>query len=124
MKTIPSLQPWTEDMETYFRYDMQKVRRGIRSGIRPPHIVEEISNLQKTNVAQFYELVACPTLVLRATEGMLTDDDILLPERAVMRMLSEIPDCRCIDIEGTNHYTIMFHPSETRDQAIEIFLKE
>jgi pimeloyl-ACP methyl ester carboxylesterase len=123
MKMVPFLQPWTEAMETYWAYDMEEAKGGIRSRIRPAHIAQEIANLQKTDVTQYYTRVACPTLILRATEGMLATDDILLPEGAVVRMLSEIPDCRCINIEGTNHYSIMFHPSETRDQAIESFLK-
>ncbi|RLF60660.1 MAG: alpha/beta hydrolase, partial [Thermoplasmata archaeon] len=66
--------------------------------------------------------LSCPVLILRAPEGLLADDDILLPEEVLERMLREIPDARSFEVEGTNHYTIMFQKNESRDQAIRKFL--
>jgi pimeloyl-ACP methyl ester carboxylesterase len=109
-------------METYFRYEIEEVDRGVRSRVHPKHIEEEALNLGKVDSREFYAKVTCPTLILRATKGMLTEDDLLLPEDVVERMVREIPNAKRIDVEGTNHYSILFQPNPKRDQAILKFL--
>jgi pimeloyl-ACP methyl ester carboxylesterase len=63
-------------------------------------------------------------LILRATDGILSPEDQVLPETAVERMLSQIKDARSVDVEGTNHYSILMQPNEQRDEAILEFLTE
>lgn len=123
MKQARFFQPWSRAIEAYFRYDLEEVEEGVRSRIQLVHIQEEISNKRKTGAAQFYPEISCPVLILRATEGVVVPDDILLPEEAVERMLREIPDARRVDVEGLNHYSILFQPNETRDSAILNFLE-
>lgn len=123
MKQVRFFQPWSPAIEAYFRYDLEEVEGGARSRIQLAHILEEVSNKRETGAAQFYPEISCPVLVLRATEGMLVQDDILLPEGAVERMLREIPRAKCVDVEGTNHYAIIFQPNEIRDRAIKAFLE-
>ena len=74
--------------------------------------------------SEYYSKITCPALILRATDGILSPDDQVLPEAAVARMISEIADARRVDIQGTNHYSILFQPNEQRDQAIRDFLDE
>jgi len=124
MKQAPYLQPWNSYMETYFRYEIEEVEGGIRSRVHPKHIEEEAQNLGKVDSRKFYKSVKAPTLILRATKGMLARDDILLPEDVVDRMVHEIPNAKRVDVEGTNHYSILFHPSLKRDQAILKFLNQ
>ncbi len=122
MKQAPFLHPWSGAFDTYFQYEVEEVEGGIRPRSKPEHIQEEAQNLGKVNVADFYEKIQAPTLILRATDGLLADDDILLPEEVVARMLKEIPDARVATIEGANHYMVVFQPNETRDRAILDFL--
>ncbi|MBM4339407.1 MAG: alpha/beta hydrolase [Deltaproteobacteria bacterium] len=124
MKQAPFLQPWNIYMETYFQYEVEKVEGGVRSRVHPKHIEEEAINLRKGDSTQFYSRVSCPTLILRATKGMLAEDDVVLPEDVAERMTREIKNSRRVDIEGTNHYTILFQPNPKRDQAILNFLSE
>jgi hypothetical protein len=63
-------------------------------------------------------------LILRATHGVLSKDDLLLPEDVVQRMTREIPRSSRVDMEGTNHYSILFQDNPTRDQALLRFLEE
>ena len=109
-------------METYFRYEVEEVEGGVRSRVHPKHIEEEAQNLGKVDSSQFYARVTSRTLILRATKGMLAEDDLLLPEDVAERMVRAIPDAKRIDVEGTNHYSILFQPSKRRDQAILEFL--
>lgn len=122
MKKAPFLQPWSPAIENYFRYEIETVEGGVRSNIRPEHIKEEIENLRVIDPSSYYSKITCPVLILRATHGMLGQDDLVLPEAAAEKMLLEIPDARKVDIEGTNHYSIVLQPDKCRDQAICDFL--
>ena len=124
MKQAPYLQPWNSYMEAYFRYEIEEVEGGIRSRVHPKHIEEEARNLKKVDSREFYNKVKAPTLILRATKGMLAEDDLLLPEDVVDRMVHEIPNAKRVDVEGTNHYSILFQPNRKRDQDILKFLSE
>jgi pimeloyl-ACP methyl ester carboxylesterase len=123
MKQAPYLQPWSSYMETYFRYEIEEVEGGIRSRVHPKHIEEEAKNLGKVDSREFYKKLKAPTLILRATKGMLAEDDLLLPEDVVEQMVREIPNAKRVDVGGTNHYSILFQPNVKRDQAILDFLK-
>lgn len=124
MKQAPFLQPWNSYMETYFRYEVEEVEGGVRSRVHPKHIEEEIGNLKKEDSTKFYSKVLCPVLILRATKGMLSEDDFVLPEDVARRMESEIRNAKRVDLENTNHYTILFHPNSIRDQVILNFLEK
>ena len=58
-----------------------------------------------------------------AQRGLLTKIHLLLSEDVVQRMVREIPNAKRVDVEGTNHYSILFQPNKKRDQAILEFLK-
>jgi pimeloyl-ACP methyl ester carboxylesterase len=123
MKQAPYLQPWNPFMDRYFQYEVEEVEGGVRSRVHPKHIEEEAQNLGKVDSTQFYQKVISPTLILRATKGMLAKDDFVLPEDVADRMVREMPRAKRVDVEGVNHYTILFQPDEKRDQAILHFLK-
>jgi len=122
MKQAPYLQPWNSYMETYFRYEVENVEGGVRSRVHPEHIDEEAKNLRSGDSKELYKKVKAPTLILRATKGMLAENDLLLPEDVVERMAREIPNAKRVDIEGANHYSILFQPNKKRDQTILEFL--
>jgi pimeloyl-ACP methyl ester carboxylesterase len=124
MKQAPYLQPWNSYMETYFRYEIEEVEGGVRCRVPPKPIEEEAKNLGKVDSSEFYKKAKAPTLILRATKGMLAKDDLLLPEDVVERMIYEIPSAKRVDVEGANHYSILFQPNPKRDQAILEFLNE
>lgn len=122
LRKAPFLQPWSEALENYFHYEVEEVPGGVRPRIRPEAIQEEILNLTRLDASNFYPQVRCPVLILRATEGVLYPDDIILPEDVVERMVREIPKAKRVDVEGTNHYSILFRNHPARDRAILRFL--
>jgi pimeloyl-ACP methyl ester carboxylesterase len=122
MKLAPFLQPWSQALEDYFQYESEAVEGGVRSRINPANIQEEVQNVQQEVPSEYYPKVTCPVLILRATNGILSRDDLVLPESSVDLMVSEIPDARRIDIRGTNHFSILLQPNDKRDQAIREFL--
>jgi pimeloyl-ACP methyl ester carboxylesterase len=124
LKMAPILQPWTSAIEAYFRYESEEVEGGVRSRIHPDHIQEEIRNLRQAVPSDFYPKVTCPVLILRSTDGILSRDDLVLPETAAEKMVSEMANAQCVDVAGTNHYSIVLQPNEKRDEAILDFLTE
>ena len=122
MRQAPFLQPWSDTLDTYFRYDLTETADGVRSRIRAAHIQEEMRNKRRSGSARYFKKVTCPVLVLRATDGILSADDILLPEAPLQEMLDEIPSARCVDLPGTNHYSIVFQPNAARDRAVRDFM--
>ena len=124
LKMAPFLQPWSSALDTYFRYETEEAKEGLRSRVFPGAIQEDILSLTEFDASKFYPRIQCPALILRATQGVLSKDDLLLPEDVVQRMVPAIPRARRADVEGTNHYSILFHDNPTRDREILQFLEE
>lgn len=122
LKKSPTFTPWNQAMEDYFAYEVEEVSGGVRSAVRPQVIAEERGNLARLKPSEYLAGVKCPTLILRATKGMLIPQSLLLPPGAAQRMAQGMADARVVELDGADHYSIMFQPNETRDQAIKEFL--
>jgi pimeloyl-ACP methyl ester carboxylesterase len=123
MKQAPFLRPWSSVIEDYFRYEVEEVENGVRSRTNPVNIQEEVANLTNFEPSQIFNQISCPVLILRATNGILSPDDVVLPESALEQMLAEIPNASRVDLTGTNHFSILFQSNASRDQAIRAFLQ-
>lgn len=124
LRNSPLLQPWNQALENCYRYEVQEDSEGVKNRIRPENIQEEMENLAEIDLQACYGKIGCPVLILRATQGMQQEDDLLLPRDVTEMMLQMIPDARVVDVPGTNHYTIVFQPSQDREKAIDSFLSE
>jgi pimeloyl-ACP methyl ester carboxylesterase len=122
LKQTPVFQPWSHVLETYFQYEIEKVEGGIRSRIHPEHVQEEIANIRQTDVQSMFSQISCPVLILRATDGIFSQDDLVLPETVTEKMATIISNVRRVNIDGANHFTILFNPFQERDHAIHDFL--
>jgi pimeloyl-ACP methyl ester carboxylesterase len=123
-KAAPSFQPWNPLIEAYFQYEAEEVEGGVRSRVRPDNIAEERFNLATVKPEDYYPRVKCPVLILRATRGMLAPEQLLLPEDATERMLKSIARARVKNLEGADHYSIVFQPNPERDKTLLSFLAE
>jgi len=124
MRSAPYIQPWSAVTETYYRHEIEAVEGGVRTNIVPAHIQEEAGNIKKVDCAPYYPRIKCDVLILRACNGLLSQDDLLLPPDVMEKMIRDIPDAQRFDVEGMNHYGIVFQPHEDRDRVIRQFLKE
>ncbi len=119
IKKAPFFQTWSEYLDTYFRYESEELSDGsVRSRVYPEGIQEEITNLGKIRIDDYHSSISCPVLILRATQGMLGKDDLVLPEDVAERMEKEIHNVRRVDIRGANHYSLIFEPFEDLDRAL------
>ena len=122
MKEAPYLHPWSAKIETYCRYELEEVAGGVQTNIDPAHIQEEEANIRQVKCAPFYPKINTKVLILRAPNGLLSQKDLLLPQDVIDKMMREIPNAQRFDVEGTNHYGIVFQPHAARDRAIREFL--
>ena len=125
IKQAPFMQPWNQTCVDYFKYESEELPDGgVKSRINPDNINEERGNLITLDINQYYPMIKCPVLVLRATKGMVMEDDLVLPDAAMPLLQAALPQARIINLEGINHYSIAFQPCEARDKALKKFLGE
>ena len=122
LKLAPFLKPWTGFLDTYFRYEIEESGGGVRSRTPAGSIREEVANIRRLDASLMYPKIACPVLILRATEGILSEEDMVLPAEDADRMVREIAHAKSVDLPGTNHYSIIFEENEIRDRTILAFL--
>jgi pimeloyl-ACP methyl ester carboxylesterase len=122
MKSSPFIHPWSPAIEEYYLYELENVESGVRCNIDPAHIKEESVNVRKFEPDMFYSKAHSNVMILKATEGLVSQDDLLLPEPVVDRMVNEIPHAKRFDVESVNHYGVVFQPHPKRDRAILDFL--
>ena len=123
MKSAPYMQPWSKYIDAYYEHEIEEYEGDFITNIDAFHITEESSNVRKIDCQSFYPRIKCPTLILKATEGLLSEDDLLLPEDVAKKMTDSITGSIRFDVTGTNHYGIVFQPHEERDNALRSFLK-
>jgi pimeloyl-ACP methyl ester carboxylesterase len=123
MKSAPYIHPWSSAIEQYYLYELEEVEGGVKCNIDPTNIETEAENVRKVEPDIFYSKIRCNVLILRATEGIISQNDLLLPEPVAERMVKEIPNAKRSDIEGVNHYGIVFQPHSERDKEILAFLE-
>jgi len=124
LKQAPFLQPWTGFLENYFRYEIEEAEGGVRARTPAGPIREEGSNIRRFDASLMYPKIACPVLILRATEGILSEEDMVLPADVAIQMVQEMADAKSVDLAGMNHYSIIFGENEIRDRAILAFLND
>ncbi|MCB1308957.1 MAG: alpha/beta hydrolase [Leptospiraceae bacterium] len=147
IRTSPMIDAWSGQIEEHFRYELEECPGGVRCNIPPGVIETEMAAMGgsvlparifrralyaparfwktlRRNNRPPYTKVPQPVLVLVAGKANLIPGDQLLPENAVRRMRSELPDCRSLYFPELNHYGILIAEDNRRDEAILKFLHD
>lgn len=113
MRQLPMLGEWTPFWEDYFRYDADVRADGtVVSRVPRAAIEEETLALALARTEMLPDLVRAPTLLVRATVGLLGPDrGFILPRDEAERVRDCIAECQLVEIEGTNHYTVIVAPA-------------
>lgn len=124
LKQAPFLDPyWNEYVDTYFAHDVYQHPDGsVTSKALREGILEEQQNFHEARSEEQWAQVQAPTLLLRAGQGMFSEDDQLLSEEAAAAIQRGIMDCRYINYPALNHYTIIFGVEEGPARAIRQFV--
>ncbi|HEY4385203.1 MAG TPA: hypothetical protein VGN34_12135, partial [Ktedonobacteraceae bacterium] len=87
-------------------------------------VLEEGVISDKAKPEEQWAQVRVPTLLLRAGQGMLTDDDQLLTEAATTTICQAIKGIQFVNFPSLNHYTILFGIESGPLQTIRAFIEE
>ena len=101
--------PWEPFGERYYRYDAETRPDGsITSSVPATAITEESLASYFTRTETLPDHVKAPTLIVRATVGLLGGErGQILPRAEADRMLAAIPGSRLVEIPDTDHYTVV-----------------
>ena len=115
---------WNEYLERYFRYDVEALPGGaVRSKVAKHAIEEELASLRRERLWVYHHQVKCPTLILRAPEGLLTATDCLMTAEEAQAMAHAIPKSTLVTVPRTNHYTVVMGHNPKVKTALRRFLK-
>ena len=103
--------------ERYYRYDAEEQVDGtVVSSVPKAAIAEEQAAMFLTRTDILPEYVKAPTLIVRATDGLLGGDrGLILPAEEAERLRTIIAGSRVVDIPGANHYTVVLADAFARD---------
>jgi len=114
---------WNDYLERYFRYDVETLPGGaVRSKAAVHAIEEELTNLRRERLWVYHHQVKCPTLILRAPDGLLTATDCLMTQEEAQAMAHAIPKSRLVVVPNTNHYTVLMGHNPKVKTALRRFL--
>jgi hypothetical protein len=68
--------------------------------------------------------VTVPTLLMRAGQGLFTDNDQLLSEENAEAIQNGIKSCRYVNFPNLNHYTIVLGSDDSPAKTIRDFVEK
>lgn len=115
---------WNDHLTHYFTYDVEPTPGGgVRAKAAKHAIEEEVAALERTRLWVWHHQIRVPTLLLRAPDGLLRDDDCLMTQEEAEAMAHAIPGCRLVVVPQTNHYTVLIGDNPVALDSIRAHLK-
>ena len=111
LKAAPFLGPyWNDYLDLYFKHDIRLQSDGsvIAKAYREGILEDNQYNFYVYKPGALWKDVTAPTLLLRAGQGLFTDNDQLLSEQSAAAIQHGIKNCRYVNFPNLNHYTIAF----------------
>jgi len=125
LKAAPFLGPyWNPYFDLYFEHDIYPKSDGsvVSKAFREGIIEDNKYNLYEYKPEEQWRDVTVPTLLLRAGQGLFTDNDQLLSEEAAAAIQHGIKNCRYVNFPNLNHYTIAFGTEDGPAREIRNFI--
>ncbi len=111
LKAAPFLGPyWNSYVDLYFEHDVYHNSDGsvVSKANREGVLQDGQLQLSENKPEEQWKDITVPTLLMRAGQGLFTDNDQLLSEENVAVILNGIKSCRYVNFPKLNHYTIAF----------------
>lgn len=127
LKAAPFLGSyWNNYIDLYFEHDVRFQNDGsvVAKAYREGILEEGKYNLDEYKPEELWKSVTVPTLLLRAGQGLFTDNDQLLSEEAATAIRHGIKNCRYVNFPKLNHYTIVFGIDSAPAREIAHFIEK
>ncbi len=104
------LEVWNDSLEKYLKYDLGGAApnlkpKGSEAGVR----ADFADMLQREEITVRLQAVKCPTMVIRAEQGMAKGQPGILPNVVLQEIKTLIPQLKIHTIKAVTHYTILFN---------------
>ncbi|HEV2656246.1 MAG TPA: alpha/beta hydrolase [Ktedonobacteraceae bacterium] len=126
MKAAPYLAPyWNEYMDLYFQHDVHTNADGsVVTKTYREAVIEDARHAYEGRPEDQWRSVQVPTLLLRAGQGLTSNNDQLLSEADAKAVQQGIRNIRYVNFPTLNHYTINFGVEPGPAQEILTFVDE
>ena len=111
-RSLPAYPPedWNEWLEKYLAYDLGGAApnlkpKGSETGVR----ADFADMLRREEITARLQTVRCPTMVIRAEQGMAKEQPGILPDVVLQEMRTLVPPLESHTINDVTHYTILFN---------------
>ncbi|MEI7554668.1 alpha/beta hydrolase [Candidatus Chlorohelix sp.] len=128
-KVSPYFPIWNDSVENYYTYDVKQNPDGtVTPKCEKEAIMEEQHNLNNMEkyLSALHTHIEAPTLILRATDGLLDSGKagFILTAEGSAKMAQNIQGGgKTVDINGTNHFTILMNEGHGRDEVLRLVIK-
>ncbi|TLS38566.1 alpha/beta fold hydrolase [Pseudalkalibacillus caeni] len=123
MKKNPFLDKWNEYIEQYFYSDVDHFPDGsVRSKVSQGAIKAELDSLEKTDINSHHKSIQTPTLLLWAQDSFKNGKTFMLSREKGKALAEKWPESRFVEIEGANHYSIIFNEYNVLVKEIKNFI--
>ena len=117
--------PWSPAVEGYLRADVEETPDGTVRHRVPRRVPDaELAAEARYPTRSFYPGIACPALVLRAPLPLVREGDQVLGEEDARELGEALAHGRVVEVDGTNHFSIVLDDASPALQAIASFLAE
>lgn len=115
---------WNSYFDLYFEHDVRHRSDGsvVSKAYREGVLEDNKRQLSEGLPERQWKDVTVPTLLLRAGQGLFSDNDQLLPEEFVPAVQREIKNLRYVDFPNLNHYTIIFGVEDGPTKVMRTFI--
>ena len=127
LKAAPFLGSyWNSYIDLYFEHDVRHQSDGsvVAKAYREGILEEGNYNFYQYKPEELWKDVTVPTLLLRAGQGLFTDNDQLLSEKAAAAIKHGIKNCLYVNFPKLNHYTIAFGIDSAPAREIAHFIEK
>ncbi len=125
LKAAPFLGPyWNRYAGVYFEHDVYRRSNGsvVAKAYREGVLEEARRGFSEGKPEEQWKYVKVPTLLLRAGQGLFSDNDQVFTEETVMVIQHSIKDCRYVNFPTLNHYTIILGVEDGPAEMIRAFV--
>jgi pimeloyl-ACP methyl ester carboxylesterase len=114
---------WNKFFDTYFEHDVFYVDDGsVVAKTYRRGAYEDLEDVEERNIEPLWASVQVPTLLLRAGQKILSDNDQLLLLEAAAALQHGIKNCHYVNFPNLNHYTIIFGTEDGPAREIRNFI--
>lgn len=117
IRSVGSVQPWSELWERYFRYDLEEVEGGVRSRTSLEAVLEDWRWGEENDQRDLWPAVTVPVLVVRALVAL--GGGFVLAPGDIQPFTATAPHATVVEV-GANHYTVV--TDEATAAAVRAFL--